>query len=89
MADLNTLIDQCTRRMRAAEMEGFLPTIGEGVRYGERPDARHMPGPRQPRRQEERELSFTNDDPSADMLRGSFNYLYLDWVITVPWNAIP
>ena len=35
------------------------------------------------------ELSFTNDDPSANMLRESFNYLDLDWGITVPWNAIP
>jgi len=35
------------------------------------------------------ELGFTNDAPSADMLRGSFNYLYLDRGITVPRNAIP
>jgi hypothetical protein len=34
------------------------------------------------------ELSFTNDDPSANMLRESFKYLDLDWGITVPWNAI-
>ena len=34
-------------------------------------------------------LSFTNDDPSVNMLRESFKYLDLDRGITVPWNAIP
>jgi hypothetical protein len=33
-------------------------------------------------------LSFTNDDPSVNMLRESFKYLDLDRGITVPWNAI-
>ncbi len=32
MADLNTLMNHLTRRMRVARMEGFIPTIGEG--YG-------------------------------------------------------
>jgi hypothetical protein len=55
VGDLNTLIDHLTRRMGAARMEGFIPTIGEG--YGMENAltlVRHMPGARQPRPQQER-----------------------------------
>jgi hypothetical protein len=54
VADLNTLIDHCTRRMRAAGMEGFIPTIGEGYSMENALMLVICPGSRQPRRQEER-----------------------------------
>jgi len=89
VADLNTLIDHLTRRMRAAGMEGFILTIGEG--YGMENALMFVicQDPDNPGVKRRGELSFTNDDPSANMLRNSFKYLDLDWGITVPWNAIP
>jgi hypothetical protein len=89
VGNLNTLMNHLTRRIRAARMEEFIPTIGEG--YGMenalmlviRQDRDNLGVKRIG------ELSFTNDVPSANMLRESFKYLDLDWGITAPWNAIP
>jgi hypothetical protein len=89
VGDLNTLMDHCTRRMRAAGMEGFIPTIGEEYGMENALMLVICPGPDNPGVKRSGELSFTNNAPSANMLRESFKYLYLDWGITVPWNAIP
>jgi hypothetical protein len=88
VGDLNTLMDHCTRRMRAAGMEGFIPTIGEEYGMENALMLVICQDPDNPGVKRSGELSFTNNAPSANMLRESFKYLYLDWGITVPWNAI-
>ena len=89
MGDLNTLMYHLTRRMRAAGMEGFIPAIGEGYGMENALMLVMCQDPDNPGVKRSGELSFTNDEPSANMLRESFKYLDLDWGITVPWNAIP
>jgi hypothetical protein len=89
VGDLNTLIDHCTRRMRAAEMEGFIPTIGEGYGMENALMLVMCQDPDNPDVKRSGELSFTNDDASANMLRESFKYLDLDWDITVPLECHP
>ena len=89
MGDLNTLMNHLTRRMSATRMEGFIPTIGEGYGMENALMIVMCQDHDDPAVKRSGELSFTNDDPSANMLRESFKYLDLDWGITVPWNAIP
>jgi hypothetical protein len=89
VGDLNTLIDHLTRRMSATRREGFIPTIGEGYGMENALMLVICQDPYNPGVKWSGELSFNNDDLSANMLRESFNYLDLDWGITVPWNAIP
>ena len=89
MADLNTLMNHCTPRMRSAGMEGFIPTIGEGYSMENALMLVICQDPDNPGVKRSGELSFTNKAPSANMLRESFKYLDLDRSITVPWNAIP
>jgi hypothetical protein len=84
VGDLNTLMNHLTRRMRAAEMEGFIPTIGEGYGMENALMLVICQDPDNPGVKRSGELSFTNDDPSANMLRESLKYLDLDWGITVP-----
>ena len=81
-------MDHCTRRMRSAGMEVFILTIGEGYGMENAVMLIICQDPDNPRVKRSGELSFTNDDSSANMLRESFKYLDLDWGITVPWNAI-
>jgi hypothetical protein len=75
--------------MRAAGMEGFILTTGEGYGMENALMLVIYQDPDNPGVKRSGELSFTNDDPSANMLRESFKYLDFDWGITVPWNAIP
>ena len=82
-------MDHCTRRMRSAGMEVFILTIGEEYGMENALMLVICQDPDNPGVKRSGELSFTNDDPSANMLRESFKYLDLDWGITVPWNAIP
>jgi hypothetical protein len=82
VADLNTLMYHLTRRMRAAGMERFIPTIGEGYGMENALMLVICQDPDNPGVKRSGELSFTNDDPSANMLRESFKYLDLDWGIT-------
>ena len=89
MGDLNTLMYHLTRRMRAAGMEGFIPTIGEGYGMENALMLVICQDPDNPGVKRSGELSFTNDDPSANMLRESFKYLDLDWGITVPGMPSP
>ena len=70
-------------------MEGFIPTIGEGYGMENALMLVICQEPDNPGVKRSGELSFTNDDPCANMLRESFKYLDLDWGIMVPWNAIP
>jgi hypothetical protein len=89
VADLNTLMNHLTPRMRAAGMEGFIPAIGEGYDMENALMLVICQDPDNTGVKRSGELSFTSNAPSANMLRESFKYLYLDWGITVPWNAIP
>jgi len=89
VGDLNTLMNHLTRRMSATRMEGFIPTIGEGYGMENALMLVLCQDPDNPGVKRSGELSFTNDDPSANMLRESLKYLDLDWGITIPWNAIP
>jgi hypothetical protein len=63
VADLNTLMNHLTPRMRAAGMEGFIPAIGEGYGMENALILVICQDPDNPGVKRSGELSFTNDVP--------------------------